>query len=75
MASRLGIYDFQQKRQETPTIEQIGNNKYFVLWNFRDVITKGTFEIFGQRNFLMLNVAIPPSFVQDLVNIDDCVLF
>lgn len=78
VASMIGVYDFIVDKNDTiPSIDTIVSKNIFLYCGiYRDIINKGVFEIIGSKEFLETEqTKIPPSFLQDLVNIDDCVIF
>jgi hypothetical protein len=78
VASMICIYDFvANKNLELPSIDVITNKPVlFYCGLFRAIITKGIYEIIGFKEFTEKEIHnIPPSFKQDMVNINDCVIF
>lgn len=74
----IAIYDFVVPQSEKmPEIEVIINKPIFLYCSiYNDVITKGTFEIIGVKELTIDEInEIPAKFMQDLVDIDDCVIF
>jgi hypothetical protein len=78
IVGRIGIYDFVVPQSEQlPEIEVIISKPTFLYCSvYNDVITKGVFEIIGFKELTKDEIdKIPAKFMQDLVNIDDCVIF
>ncbi|MBS1755581.1 MAG: hypothetical protein JST34_16190 [Bacteroidetes bacterium] len=78
VASTICIYDFIVNENEIPYIEEIVNKSVlFCCGLYRFVITKGIFEIVGIKEFSHeeIDEMLPVFFTQDLVNINDCVIY
>lgn len=77
IASRMSVYDFIAFEMDTLSfIDLIAEkNVLFSVGIYRDIITKGTFEIIGYKELSKDEIArIPPTFTQDLANITNCKL-
>jgi len=77
-AFHIGVYDMIfDKVYSFSSVEDIVS--YPILFYcviYKDVITKGIFEIVGFKKLTQNDVrAMPPSYNQDKVNIDDCTIF
>jgi hypothetical protein len=75
---QIGIYDcIYNKDFETSSIMEVYNLKtLFYCTFFKNIITNGLFEIVGFRELTSNELnSIPPSYNQDKVNINDCVIF
>lgn len=78
IASRISIFDFiASNKDEVPSISNITNEPIlFYCGVYRDIITKGVFEIIGFKEFTEEEIKmIPPTFTQDMIDIKDCVIF
>jgi hypothetical protein len=76
--SMINVYDFiGEDDLEKITIEDLVKKPVlFCCGLYRTIITKGIFEIIGNKEFTESEIAgIPPLFKQDIVNIDDCLIF
>jgi hypothetical protein len=75
---RIGIYDLITSEIDSlSSIESVIRAPIFLYCViYKDVITKGVFQIIGFKELSAIDLEkIPPSFTQDLVNIDECVIF
>lgn len=76
--SKISVFDFVVDNENNlPSIETIISNPIlFYCAIYKDIIAKGIFEIMGNKLLTAKEVQnIPPTFTQDLVNINDCTLF
>ncbi len=74
----IGVYDFIMMQDgELPSIESIISHPVFLYCGiYKDIITKGIFEIIGFKELTQPDLdAIPPSFTQSLGNMDDCEIY
>ena len=77
VASIICVYDFVVNENEQVSVDDILKNPVlFCCGLYRTIITKGTFEIIGIREFTENEIKnISPLFTQDIVNIKDCVIW
>ena len=78
MKSRIAIYDFTVLNSaDTPSIETIISKPIFLYCSiYNDVITKRVFEIIGFKELTEEEIEnIPPSFMQDMVDINKCTIY
>ena len=78
VASTMAVYDFIIAQNEDYSIGGILNKPVLFYCGFyRDIITKGIFKIIGVQEFMEREIEEMPFvfFMQDMVNIDDCVIY
>lgn len=78
LSSMVSVYDFViTENQPHPSLEEIVSKPIiFTCGFFRTIITKGIYEIIGYKELTEAEVkSITPLFTQDLVDIDDCIIF
>jgi hypothetical protein len=77
VASIICVYDFVVNENKQVSVDDILKNPVlFCCGLYRTIITKGTFEIIGIREFTENEIKnISPLFTQDIVNIKDCVIW
>ncbi|MBX9784361.1 MAG: immunity 26/phosphotriesterase HocA family protein [Chitinophagaceae bacterium] len=75
---RIGVYDYTSTiEKEYLSIEElIGFPIFLYCVVYDDVITRGMFDIIGFKELTQTEIdKMPPMFMQDIMNIDDCVIF
>ncbi len=78
LPNRIGIYDLVlYQTAPIPSVQEIIAHSIFLYCSvFKDVVTNGTFEMIGFQELVHEDITkIPPKFVQDIVNLNDCVIF
>jgi hypothetical protein len=74
---RLGIYDYVVEKGRGYSADEIVNcNIFLYLSVYRTIITKGLFEVIDFRALTEKEIKkIPPQFMQDAANLNNCLIF
>jgi hypothetical protein len=74
---KIGIYNYVSRKGQTFSHDEIISSDIFIYLSiYRTVITKGIYEIIGFKDLQKEEVEkIPPQFMQDSSNVNDCIIF